>query len=125
MKTYAEMAVYFEREIAQLGGAPFALSFRAIQQALLQRTLEGDAACLAFFSTRQWPTLSEPVRMEICCRLACAAEWCRACGEDIQEDDAPDFLHSLLIEYWQDVGQWNWFEGEWREPLRKQNWREE
>jgi len=112
MKTYGEHLAFVRGEIDRLGGPPLGLSFRSFLEAMARSTEEGDDACRVFAVTLHWPPLSEPLRMEVCCRLACAEEWLEYCDwQDVPEDETGSaLLESLLIDYWRDVGQWNWFE---------------
>jgi len=99
----------FETEIDRLGGRIDA-SMRDLLDCLgRQGSKEADAACLFFAAKREWPPLPPKVKLEICLRLACAAWYCRVeFGQDREDETEREFLESLLIEYWLDVGRADW-----------------
>jgi hypothetical protein len=112
MRIYEEHIPFFDREIERVGKPPFHLSAGSFLAVLAQEhgSREADAACRVFAATLEWPEMTEPVRLEVNLRLACARWWCTVVpdGEVSEEEPGPLFLERLLIEYWQDVGRKDW-----------------
>ena len=107
--TYAEHIAFFDRELEALGRKPFDLAFRSFVEALAHSGLEdADEACRFFASKLFWPPVSDRVRLELCMRLACAQWWCKANADAEPEEEGKEFLESVLIEYWRDVGRRDW-----------------
>jgi hypothetical protein len=107
---YGDHIPFFEREIERLGTKPFDLAFGSFLEVLGLRggSREADAACRVFAETLEWPPLSERVRLELCMRLACAKWWCAECKDGEPEETGKEFLESVLISYWRDVGRTDW-----------------
>ena len=107
---YGRHVAFLDREIHLLGGAGFALSFTEIDGILATRnSKETDAICKQFAQTLHWPELSEKTRFEICLRLSCARSWCLHLGDcDSEDQTGQEFLESILVEYWNDVGREDW-----------------
>jgi hypothetical protein len=111
--TLGDHASFFEREIASLGKESLNLSFETIIKILRdQGSHEADAACRVFAKTLHWPPVPDEVRIELCMRLDCARWWCKLneiSDEPIDDEEpGPEFLESLLIDYWLDVGRRDW-----------------
>lgn len=108
--SYGAHIPFFEREIAELGNKPLGLSFQSFLEVLAHPgTDEADAAVRVFASTLRWPPVSDPVRLELCMRLSCAKWWCKECEDHNPEgEEGKEFLESVLIEYWKDVGRLDW-----------------
>ena len=81
---------------------------------------EADFACRIFGTTGVWPLLEPRVRLEVCLRLACAAWYCKANSDQEREDETKEeFLDSLLIEYWNDVGKADWLYESFVQPANE------
>jgi hypothetical protein len=120
MATYLEHRGFFERELASLGAKPLHLDIRTFLSALgpvdYPHMDEANDACRTFARTLVWPPLTDPLRLEVCLRLDCARWYCDQAvrrgqqeeDEGLSEEDGREFLESLLIEYWLDVGRSDW-----------------
>jgi hypothetical protein len=110
--TWSAHVDFFQREIDRLSQQPFALDFQSFLEAMgLDGVSETDAAIRVFARTLDWPPVSDRVRFEICLRLSCARWYCADMvghGAEDDEEDGTEFLESLLIEYWRDVGRTDW-----------------
>lgn len=110
--TYADYVALFDREIDRLGGNPCLLGYREILQELSRRGLnpEVDDAIRVFAVTREWPAMTESERFAACLRLEQGKWYCAPHGTDeVPSDETQiEFLESLLIDYWLDVGRGNW-----------------
>ncbi len=107
---YEDHLNFFEKEISELGKSPMNLSFPIIMEALGNDGFnETDEAIRHFINTFCWPNVSDRVRFELCLRLSCAKWYCKENGEmDTEDETGKEFLESLLIEYWRDVGRVDW-----------------
>jgi hypothetical protein len=107
---YKDHLPFFDGEIATLGQRPFNLPFRTLFEVLRSNgSQEADEACRVFASTLTWPQVSDAVRFELCMRLSCARWWCtELTDDDTYGEPGREFLESLLIEYWRDVGRQDW-----------------
>ncbi|GEM_PF-6510485 len=109
LETFWDFVPFFEREIGLLGRPFWDLNFRAIFRVLRSEgTQEADEACRVFAITLEWPPVSEPVRLELCLRLCTARWWCTVVADDPLDEPKREFLESVLIEYWRDVGRRDW-----------------
>ena len=111
MRPYGDYLPFLDREIARIGKGPLLLSFpEALQVLAHPGTAEADAACRVFAATLDWPPMTEGVRLEVCLRLACLRWWCALpeIRRQNDEDEGPESLASVLIEYWRDVGRADW-----------------
>jgi hypothetical protein len=107
---YASDKRFFRRELELLGD-PLDLRVEQYLHVLENRyTEEADDACRQYAATLTWPPLPDPVRLEVCLRLACAEWYCSTFGDetDLDDLDGQQFLESLLVEYWKDVGRESW-----------------
>lgn len=98
-----------EAELERLGGSLDASIHHLLACLESDGSNEADFACQVFSNTGSWPLLEPRVRLEVCLRLACAAWYCRDNSEQEREDETrSEFLESLLVEYWNDVGKTDW-----------------
>lgn len=107
---YKNHLAFLDREIASLGTG-LHLDFESLQRVMGgPGTREADDACRVFAATLEWPLMSDAVRAEVCCRLACGRWWCADMGEvEIgPEEDGQWMLEQLLIDYWLDAGREEW-----------------
>ena len=107
---YGSHIPFLERELHALSARPFDLSLQSFLEVFGGKEQEeGDAAVRVFARTLLWPPLSDRARLDLCCRLSCALAWCRECAEqDSIARDGTEWLESVCIDYWQDVGRQEW-----------------
>lgn len=109
LETFWDYVPFFEREIRNLAGPFLGLNFLSVFRILRSEgTHEADEACRVFAITLEWPRVADPVRLELCMRLCCARWWCTVVSDDPLDEPKREFLESLLIEYWRDVGRRDW-----------------
>jgi len=70
---------------------------------------EAAQACEQFALSREWPAMRDIVRWDVICRIRCAIAYCEdkpgvLCSDEMFQE----FLVSLLVDYWDDVGWINW-----------------
>lgn len=107
--TYGDHLEFLEREIEQLGRAPFDLAFQSFLEEMgRDHSQEVEAAVRVYASTLHWPPLSERVRFAVCLRLSCAKWWCEDLRDVEVEGTGSELIESLLIDYWRDVGRADW-----------------
>lgn len=99
-------------ELEIIGQMPWRLTFSQALNALSGEGSEAADAALAEFATTQvWPVLSEKCRWEVCARLACVIRYCQELPDEPilgMYEDPKEFLMSVGIMYWRDVGRENW-----------------
>lgn len=95
-----------------LGKGPLDLTCSQILEEMSHRASNPavEDAIRVFAATRHWPVLTERERFAVCLRLEFGKEYCAGFGASMgEEEEHPiDFVESLLIEYWLDVGRGNW-----------------
>jgi hypothetical protein len=104
---------FFQQEIDTLSQKPLALDFQSVLEGLgLDGVTETDDAIRTYARTLEWPPVADRVRFELCLRLSCARWYCADMVRfDADTDDdrsGSEFLESLLITYWRDVGRTDW-----------------
>ena len=75
-------------------------------------TAEADAACRQFARTGEWPAgLPDAIRLQVSLRARAALWQCQ--DYDYQPNHgrtAAEILESLMTDYWNDAGRWNWIQ---------------
>ena len=106
------LARFLEGELERLGRPFLRVSFREVLIALNGVPHpQADAACRQFARQLDWPVgLSDAATLEICLRLCSSAWYCHRHGSTRMDDEETleDFLESLLVEWWHDVGREKW-----------------
>lgn len=117
MNTFADWIPFLNREMAALSQRAFLLPIDDVEEVLgVNGAPEADAAIRVYLDTTEWPPVSDRVRFELLLRLAVARRYCRNSAAARPEEELPEFLESVLIEYWRDVGRTDWLYHEFVNP---------
>ena len=106
---YGSFIPRLEGVLDSLGG-PMEARFEDLLRCLRGAATEAaDEACRRLARGQDLPPLSPPQRLEVCMRLSCGIWYCRTeFHRDLEGEGEPEFLDSLLIDYWRDVGRCSW-----------------
>jgi hypothetical protein len=111
-KTWGEHVDFFDREIQALGFRSMRVNIYDVLRVLGGSSPvrhQADKACEHYGQTLEWPWMTDEVRLEACCRMACARWYCASLPDaECDDEDGAEFLSSLLVGYWNDVGRQAW-----------------
>ena len=99
-------------ELQKLSEVDLRLRAEDVLQVLQEQSpwcLETAQACRHYAESREWPAMPDIVRWDVICRMRCALAYCEdKPGAPSYDETFQEFLVSLLVDYWEDVGWRNW-----------------
>ena len=112
MKTQGDYIAPLMEELEKLSVTDLQLRAEDVLLVLQEHSpfrLEAAQACEQFAQSREWPAMRDIVRWDVICRIRCAIAYCEDKPGAVSSDETfQEFLVSLLVDYWEDVGWINW-----------------
>jgi hypothetical protein len=113
-RCFDDLVPLLDRLLAELESVPLRLTPREILEALSgdASSDEIDAACRLLAKTGTVPDgLPDSIKWQLACRVRCCRWYCHdQTGMSAMGESAGHLLLSLLIEYWDDVGRFDWIQ---------------